>query len=118
MYPEEYQEFSRLIKEYVVLHIILKVLEYDRKAIRQSTCKFSNLYDQLLTNIQWKIEYDLRRIKKNIKKLGGTIISQEQQSAVRVVKTKFKGFVYTHRYLNYVLQAESEELLKTYINSI
>jgi len=115
MYPKEYLEFSQLIKEYVVLHIVTKVLEYDRKVIQQSTCKLTKVYDDTFEEVQWKIVQDLKQIKKKMKELGGIIFEEEQQPTVRIVKAKFRGFIYTHRFLNYVLQSESEQVLKKYL---
>lgn len=115
MYPKEYLEFSQLIKKYVVLNIMLKVLEYDRKVITQSACKLARVYDDTLTEIQWKIEHDLRHTKKKMRELGGTVLEEQQQQSVRIIKAKFRGFIYTHRFLNYVLQAESEKTFKGYV---
>lgn len=114
MYPDEYNEFSHLTKRYVVLNVLIKVLEYDKKVIKASTSKLIRVYEELLTEIQWKIEHDLIQIKKEMKQLGGTIIEEQQHSSVRIVKVKFRGFVYTYRFLNYLLQAESEQLFKEY----
>ncbi len=114
MYPKEYLTFSQLIKKYVVLHIMLKVLEYDRHMMQQSACKLANAYEELLADIQWRIEYDLRAVKKELKELGGMVIEEKQEATVRVVKAKFRGFIYTHRFLNYVLQSESEQLFRSY----
>lgn len=118
MYPEEYLEFSRLVKEYVLLNILLKVLNYDRKNIKSSQCKFNSIYGEALLKIELQIERDFISVKKRIKSLGGLIIEEEQQPSVRIVKAKFRGFIYTHRFLNYVLQAESEKLFKGYIIEI
>lgn len=118
MYPDEYNEFSHLAKRYVVLNILIKVLEHDKKVIKASTCKLVRSYEELLTEMQWKIEHDLVQIKKEMKHLGGTIIEEQQHSSFRIVKVKFKGFIYTHRFLNYLLQAESEQLFKEYVTPI
>jgi len=118
MYPDEYNEFSQLAKKYVVLNILIKVLEYDKKVIKASTCKLIRVYEELLTEMQWKIEHDLVQIKKEMKYLGGTIIEEQQHPSVRIVKVKFKGFIYTHRFLNYLLQAESEQLFNEYAKPI
>lgn len=115
MYPEEYGEFSQLIKEYVLYHLMLKVLEYDKTVIKHSTCKLAGIYEETLNEIQWKIERDLRMIKKKMKEIGGMVIEEKQESSARIVKAKFRGFIYTHRFLNYVLQSESEKLFKRYI---
>ena len=115
MYPKEYEEFSQLVKQYVISHILLKVLQYDRKVIGQSTLKLLRAYDQLLDQVQWKIEKDLIEMKRQMKRLGGVIIKEEQQSTVRIVEAKFRGFIYTHRFMNYLLQAESEQVFQSYV---
>ncbi|MFX0559984.1 hypothetical protein TEPIDINF_001399 [Tepidibacillus infernus] len=116
MYPKEYLDFSHLVKQYVILHIMLKVLEFDRKMIQQSACKLTRVYQDTLFEVQKKIEKDLRSIKRQMKELGGMVIEEEQQRTVRIVKAKFRGFIYTHRFLNYMLQAESEQLFKSYVS--
>lgn len=115
MYPEEYPEFSELIKKYVVLNILIRALDYDKKTIKQSNCKFSQVYSENFIEIQWMIENDIRQNKKKIKGFGGMIIQEEQDDNVRIVKVKYRGYVYTHRYLNYLLKAESEKLLAEYL---
>lgn len=50
-----------------------------------------------------------------MKNLGGIIIEEEQQQSVRIVKAKFRGFIYTHRFLNYILQAESQKMFREYL---
>lgn len=114
MYPKEYLDFSQLIKKYIILNILLKVLEYDKKILKQSPFKLAEAYNETLTEIQWKIEKDLRQIKKNMRELGGTVIEEQQLPTVRMVKAKFRGFIYTHRFLNYLLHSESEKLFKVY----
>lgn len=115
MYPEEYPELAELIKKYVVLNILIKALDYDKNTITHSDCKFSRIYNENFVEIQWKIESDIRQTKKMVNKLGGKIIHEEQDANVRIVKAKYKGYVYTHRYLNYLLKAESEKLLAGYL---
>ncbi len=115
MYPQEYGEFSQLLKRYVVLNIIIKVIQYDRKVIRESACKLSNAYDFIFERLQLNLEKDIMKIKKRFVEIGGKIIEEEQQPTVRVVKAKFRGFIYTHRFLNYLLQSESERLFKAYL---
>lgn len=117
MYPKEYPEFSNLIKKQVILNIMIKVLEYDKKTIRASNCKLANVYEEILTEVQWRIEKDLVEIKRKMKNLGGIIIEEEQQQSVRIVKAKFRGFIYTHRFLNYILQAESEKMFREYLET-
>lgn len=51
MYPKEYLEFSNLIKKQVILNIMIKVLEYDKKSIRASNCKLANVYEEILTEV-------------------------------------------------------------------
>jgi len=118
MYPKEYHEFSQLIKKYVVLHVMQKVLDYDRNVMLQSTCKLASSYEELLREIEWNINQDLRSAKIKMKELGGMVIEQQQQQSVRIVKAKFRGFIYTHRFLNYVLQSEIEHLFKMYVLSL
>ncbi len=115
MYPKEYKEFSELAKKYVVLNILIKTLEYDRNIIKKSTCKLITIYNDSLVEIQWQIENNLRQLKKEMKILGGSIIEERQESDVRIVKVKFKNYIYIHHYLNYVLQSECEQLLKKYL---
>ena len=115
MYPQEYGEFSQLLKRYIVLNIIIKVIQYDRKVIKGSACKLSNAYDFTFEQLQLNIERDVLKIKKRLTELGGKIIEEQQQPTVRVVKAKFRGFIYTHRFLNYLLQSESERLFKAYL---
>ncbi len=115
MYPKEYVEFSQQLKRYVVLHIMIRVIEYDKKIIQQSNCKLTRVYGEILSEIQLKIEFELRQIKRRMKELGGSIIEEQQQPTVRVVKAKFRGFIYTHRFLNYLLQAESEKQFKALV---
>ncbi|MFV9510216.1 hypothetical protein [Tepidibacillus sp. LV47] len=115
MYPKEYQEFSNLVKKYVVYHILLKVLQYDRKIGKQSSFKLARAYDELLSQVQWLIEKDLVEVKRQMKRLGGMIIREEQKPTVRIVESKFRGFIYTHRFMNYLLQAESEQVFKSYV---
>ncbi|MGD9678569.1 MAG: hypothetical protein AB7V16_09535 [Vulcanibacillus sp.] len=116
MYPEEYQEFSLLIKKYVVLKVLINVLDYDRNALKNSGCKLLRIYDDNLVEIQWQIEDNLRQLKKECMVLGGSIIEEFQETDVRIVKVKFKNYIYTHRYLNYVLQTECEKTLKLLLN--
>ena len=117
MYPKEYQEFSQLIKRYVVLNVLIKVLEYDRNVIKHSGCKLLRIYDDNLAEVQWQIESNIRQLKKEITMLGGSIIEELQETEVRIVKVKFKNYIYTHRYLNYVLQTECEKILKVLLNN-
>ncbi|WP_339061622.1 hypothetical protein [Tepidibacillus marianensis] len=114
-YPKEYQEFSTLVQKYVVYHILLKVLHYDQKQMSSSSLKLARAYTEMLNEMQWRVEKDLTEIKRQMKKLGGTIIKEEQQQTVRIVEAKFRGFIYTHRFMNYLLQSESEQVFQSYV---
>lgn len=117
MYPKEYQEFSQLIKRYVVLNILIKVLDHDRNVFKNSGCKLPRVYDDNLVEIQWQVENKLRQLKKEIKMSGGLIIEELQEDDVRIVKVKFKNYIYIHRYLNYVLQTECEQSLNELLSN-
>ncbi len=115
MYPKEYQEFSIVVKKHITLNILFKTIEYDKNIINNSKCKLAKTYNDSLVEIQWIIEKDLRQLKKEMNILGGSIIEENQASDVRVIKVKFKNYIYVHRYLNYVLQSECEQLLKSFL---
>jgi len=115
MYPKEYQEFSALVQKYVVYHILLKVLHRDQNQMGTSSFKLARAYTEMLNEIQWRVEKDLTEIKRQMKKLGGIIIKEEQQPTVRIVEAKFRGFIYTHRFMNYLLQSESEQVFNSYV---
>lgn len=115
MYPKEYQEFSLIVKKYVVLNILIKTIKFDRNIINKSKCKLITVYNDSLVEVQWLIENNLLQLKKEMKTLGGSIIEEKQATDVRIVKVKFKNYIYVHRYLNYVLQSECEQLLKKYL---
>lgn len=115
MYPEGYQEFSQIAKKYVISNILIKTIEYDRNIINNSKCKLTRTYNDSLFEIQWIIENNLRQLKKEMNVLGGTIIEEKQTTDARIVKVKFQKYIYVHRYLNYVLHSECEQLLKGYL---
>ncbi|MDQ0340309.1 hypothetical protein J2S00_003118 [Caldalkalibacillus uzonensis] len=112
---KEYQLFTELLKQYTVLQILLKVIPLEVKELHHSRLKLSRLYCRILERIHQQVEKDIHQLRRQITQLGGCIISEQQERTFRLVTTKFRGYLYQHRYTNDVLRGECEKLLFCYL---
>lgn len=59
MYPEEYQDFAKIVKTYVELSLLMRILPYDMNIMNSSSLKLFRSYHFLLNHIHHQIEKDL-----------------------------------------------------------
>jgi hypothetical protein len=115
LYPKEYEHFSFLVKRYVELTLLLKIIPFDVRQLQQSKLKFIRCYDRLLEEVSLQIGKDLSILKRELNATGGVIVSEKQEKTFRLVQSKFKGFSYQQRFSNEVLRSDCEKLLALYM---
>jgi hypothetical protein len=114
-YPAEYEEFSLLVKQHVVYTLILLVLPGDRQRIEHAAPRLMRGYLSALAEAEAPLEQALRQVRLRMRDIGGRILEETQEEHVRVVTAHFRGFTYTHRYMNKMLVAECEKTIKFFI---
>ncbi|WCK53361.1 hypothetical protein PP175_18675 [Aneurinibacillus sp. Ricciae_BoGa-3] len=115
-YPAEYEEFSLLVKRHVVYTLILRVLPGDRQIIEHAAPRLMRGYLSALSEAEAPIEQALRQVRLRMRDIGGRILEERQEAHARVVTAHFRGFTYTHRYMNKILVAECEKTVKLFLN--
>jgi uncharacterized NAD(P)/FAD-binding protein YdhS len=114
--PKEYDDFITLMKKMVVYTILLRVVRHDEQAMEQSGLKLVRAYRAALEEAEQQIAKEIRRVKGEMKALGGMIIQEVQQPKLREVHVKFRGFTNVHQFLNEVLLAECEQSIRYFIH--
>lgn len=111
---DKYSEFQFLIKQYVHLEILLAVLKRDKSCL--GVLKMESVISSLFDVIIDRVDRDLTKVKKAIRKINGEILTVTQDKEARCVKVKYNSYSFDVKYLNEWIRVECEEMLRKYLS--
>lgn len=114
IYPEEYKQFARLVKQITLLDVLGRALRVDQFTLSCASFKLQRPIEQQFEKTRKQIDQDLVQARRALRGMGGKIIEVRQRTDVREVKARFRGFIYTKSYVNELLRGECERLLSSY----
>ncbi|QAY66448.1 hypothetical protein [Paenibacillus protaetiae] len=114
--PVQTEEELDLVKQYVLLGIVLRILDHDIGVIGSASMKLPRLYDSLLRAVQDRVLLDMAAIRKDFRSKGIKIYEQRQDKNGLEAQYVCRG--YHHRFYMVwgFVKAESERVLKTYFS--
>ncbi|WP_380704333.1 hypothetical protein [Salinithrix halophila] len=114
VYPEEYQDFAGQVKRVILLEVLESVLRLDGRQLEEPRLKLWRLMRRWLGDtLEW-VQSELSDTRRFLRQTGGEIIRVRQLEDCREVTAKFRGFIYTQRYMNEWIRSECEEVLYSY----
>lgn len=108
-----YSRFIELVKRYVHLEVLLRVVERDQ--LHFSSLKMGTVWQALSDKVIDAISQDMTRIRKEIRQMGGKILLVKQEERGRRVQYVYRGYQQEMTFLNEWIRVECEELLKGYL---
>jgi hypothetical protein len=111
--PSE-EEYS-LIKQYALLPYVLKVLERDKKVIYHAGLKTFHPYLALMSQATTQLEYDLVKVKREMRSLGIRIIKEEHSERKAIIHYVYEKYQHTSEYLLETAKAFIEERMRFYL---
>ncbi|OYD08941.1 hypothetical protein [Paludifilum halophilum] len=109
--PEDYRRFADGVKRVVLLEVLEKALERDRVCLNRFPFRMRRALVPLFESASDWVFRELGEQRRVLRQIGGEIIEVSQLEDCRKVRARFRGFLYTHRYMNGWLRSECEDLL-------
>jgi len=94
------------VKKYTLLPYVLRVFQYDLKAIQESSVKFKEPYRLLIEQGIRKIEQDYINTKKSLRQVGLKIYDEKITETSFDWKYLYRGYHHTFSYSSDVLKNE------------
>ncbi|MGA8943229.1 MAG: hypothetical protein WB502_10990 [Thermoactinomyces sp.] len=111
IHDEYHDRFEDRLKHYVHLQVLEAAIARDRLQI--SALKLGKVYDEWLEHISYRIHQDLVKLRRYILS-HGEIIQIRQLKKTRIVEYQYNGYLFKMEFLNQMILAECEELLRKY----
>jgi hypothetical protein len=108
---KEIDRFSNLTKKIVLLDVLERALQWDRRWLKQSPLKTGRAWIRLLPSTLEQIRRDRMAAEKELHRSGGRILEVRQREDCREVIAVHRGYRYTMRYLNGWIRSECDDLL-------
>ncbi len=115
--PIQTEEELALVKRYVVLGIVMRILDHDIRVIGQSTIKLPRFYESMLRGVQDRVLLDLAALRKSFRELGIRVYEENRETGGLHTKYRCRGYHHRFFMLWGFIKAESERLLKQYLSS-
>lgn len=109
--PDEYRLFARSVRRVVLMDVLYRALQYDMRQLEAQTFKLKQSFLRCLSHISMQVERERQGAKRQLRQCGGQIIEVKQKRDYREVRARFRGFIYTQRFLNEWIKAECEDWL-------
>lgn len=114
--PIQTEEELELVKRYVLLGIVMRILDHDIKVIGQTTIKLPRLYESMLRAVQDRVLLDLAAIRRDFRRSGIKVYEQLQEPEGLRAQYVCRGYHHQFYMLWGFIKAESERALKGYIS--
>ncbi|MFD1953479.1 hypothetical protein ACFSL6_04640 [Paenibacillus thailandensis] len=112
--PIQTEEELELVKRYLLLGIVMRILDHDIKAIGRTPIKLPRLYESMLRGVQDRVLLDLAAIRQQFRKGGIKVYEQLQESDGLRARYVCRGYHHQFFMLWGFVKAESERVLRRY----
>ncbi|GGA59476.1 hypothetical protein GCM10007416_35660 [Kroppenstedtia guangzhouensis] len=117
LYPKGYDEFEALVRPYVLLDVLNRVIACDQRVVMETSLKFLGAIRRLLDHVSVKVTDDLIRTRHGLRKVEGRIIEIRQEDDAREMDVEYEGSQYHLSMLNELIRSECEEMFLRYVQS-
>ncbi|PWV99708.1 hypothetical protein DFQ01_11382 [Paenibacillus cellulosilyticus] len=113
--PVQSEAEQSMVKRYVLLGIVMRILDHDIRVVARSGMKLPRLYESMLRAVQDRVLLDLAALRKQFRDAGIKIYEESQQHDSMVAKYVCRGYHHQFAMVWGFVKAESERLMKTYL---
>ncbi|WP_232242849.1 hypothetical protein [Paenibacillus sp. GSMTC-2017] len=114
--PIQREEELELVKRYVLLGIVMRILDHDIRVIGTSGIKLPRFYESLLRSIQDRVLLDSADTRRQFRMLGIKVYEEKQEADGMHTKYVCRGYHHQFFMLWGFVKAESERVLKQYLS--
>ncbi|MFD0586618.1 hypothetical protein ACFQZE_01285 [Paenibacillus sp. GCM10027627] len=114
--PVQRENELSLVKRYVLLGIVTRILDHDIRIIGGSGIKFPRFYETFLRGVQDRVLLDLVHLRGQFRKLGIKVYEEKQETDGMRASYVCRG--YHHQFLTVWggIKEEAEQTLKSYLS--
>jgi hypothetical protein len=114
--PIQTEEELGLVRRYVVLGIVMRILDHDIQVIGSSRIKLPRFYESMLRGVQDRVLLDLAALRKQFRELGIKVYEEKRESDGLHTKYMCRGYHHRFFMLWGFVKSDSERLLKQYLS--
>lgn len=114
--PVQTEEELDLVKRYVLLGIVMRILDHDIRAIGVSGMKLPRFYESVLRAVQDRVLLDLAATRKLFRESGIKVYEERREQDGLHAQYVCRGYHHRFFMLWGFVKAESERLLKAYMS--
>ncbi|MWC28873.1 hypothetical protein [Paenibacillus sp. MMS18-CY102] len=114
--PAQSEAEQGLVKRYVLLGIVMRILDHDIRVVGNAGMKLPRLYESMLRAVQDRVLLDLAALRRQFRDAGIKIYEESQQKEAMHAKYVCRGYHHQFAMVWGFVKAESERLLKTYLH--
>lgn len=115
--PIQTEDELELVKRYVLLGIVMRILDHDIRVIGTAAIKLPRLYESILRGCQDRVLLDQAAIRKQFRETGIKVFAEQRGNDGMDTEYVCRG--YSHRFfmLWTFVKSESEQVLKQYFQA-
>jgi len=114
--PIQTEEELELVKRYVLLGIVIRILDHDIRVIGKASIKLPRLYESMMRGMQDRVLLDLAGIRRQFREMGIKVYEEKNEGDGLHVKYVCRGYHHRLFMLWNFVKAESERVLKQYLS--
>ncbi|MCR2806489.1 hypothetical protein [Paenibacillus soyae] len=114
--PIQTEDELELVKHFVLLGIVMRILDHDIRVIAASGMKLPRFYESLLRGIQDRVLLDLADLRRQFRGKGIKIYEEKQEPDGLRAQYVCRGYHHQFFMLWGFVKAESERVLKQYLS--
>ncbi|CAM4240987.1 hypothetical protein FHS16_001302 [Paenibacillus endophyticus] len=115
--PIQTEEELELVKRFVLLGIVMRILDHDIRVIGSSAIKLPRFYESMMRGMQDRVLLDLAVIKREFRQTGIKVYEERRQKDGLHAEYVCRGYHHRFFMLWGFVKAESERVLKQYLSS-
>ncbi|MGO4544528.1 hypothetical protein AB4Z29_07005 [Paenibacillus sp. 2TAB23] len=115
--PIQTEEELELVKRFVLLGIVMRILDHDIRVIGTSAIKLPRFYESMMRGMQDRVLLDLAVIKREFRQTGIKVYEERRQKDGLHAEYVCRGYHHRFFMLWGFVKAESERVLKQYLSS-
>lgn len=115
--PIQTEDELGLVKQYVLLGIVTRILDHDIRVIGASGMKLPRFYESFLRGIQDRVLLDLADMRRQFRGRGIKVYEEARDSDGLRAQYVCRGYHHQFFMLWGFVKAESERVLKGYLSS-
>lgn len=115
--PIQTEEELVLVKRYVLLGIVMRILDHDIRVIGTSAIKLPRFYESMLRGLQDRVLLELAAIRRQFRETGIKVYEEKRETDGLHTEYVCRGYHHRFFMLWGFVKAESERVLKQYLSS-